>query len=101
MRTRETRIRLFMQMEFEAYRNELDWLIVCFLCAVNDYLEEYCPPMPSPIPSLLPYKFGKEGGNGSGGHIAGYSEDDSEKVISAASFATSGNSIVLVIADVH
>ena len=47
---RETRIILFMQMKLEVCSNELDWLIKCYLCAVNDYPKECCPPMPLPIP---------------------------------------------------
>ena len=43
---RETRIRRLMQTKIEACRNELDWLLKCYLCAVNDYPEEYCPPRP-------------------------------------------------------
>ena len=45
----ETMIRLLMQMELEACRNELDWLIIWYLCAVHKYSEEYCPPMPLPV----------------------------------------------------
>ena len=52
-------------------------------------------------PSRLPYKFGKEGANGSEGHIANYSEDHSEKVLPAASFATSRHFIMLVTATVN
>ena len=47
---REMRIRLCTQVELEVYRNELDWLTKCHLCAVNDYPKEYCPPMPLPTP---------------------------------------------------
>ena len=48
---RETRTMLFMQMELAACRNELDWLIKCYLCAVNGYPEENCCPlMPLPVP---------------------------------------------------
>ena len=46
---RETRIRISMQMGFKAYRDELDWLARCYLCAVNIYPEEDCPPMPLPV----------------------------------------------------
>ena len=42
---RETRIRIFMQMELKACRDELDWLARCYLCAVNNCREEYGPPM--------------------------------------------------------
>ena len=46
----DTRIRRFMQMELEACMDEMDWLGRCYLSAVNDYLEENCPPMPLPVP---------------------------------------------------
>ena len=39
-----------MKMELEACEGDLDWLIRCYLCAVNDYPEEYGPPMPLPVP---------------------------------------------------
>ena len=42
--------RAFMQMKLEACRDESDWLTICYLCAVNNYPEEYCPSMPSPMP---------------------------------------------------
>ena len=48
-RMRETSFTLFMQMELEACRNELDWIIKCYLCAVHNYPEEYCPPIPLPV----------------------------------------------------
>ena len=41
---RETRIKIFMQMELEACWDELD-------CTVNNCPEEYYPPKPLPIPS--------------------------------------------------
>ena len=46
----ETRIRLFMQMELEACRDQIDWLIICYLCAVNDNPEEHCSPAPLSVP---------------------------------------------------
>ena len=46
---RETGIRLFMQMEPRAYRDEFDWLLRCHKCAVNNCSEEYRPPMPLPL----------------------------------------------------
>ena len=33
---RETRIRLFIQRELCACRDEIDWLERCYLCAVNN-----------------------------------------------------------------
>ena len=38
---RETRIRFFMQMELEACRNELDWVLRCHDCIVNTRPEEH------------------------------------------------------------
>ena len=47
---RDTRIRLFMQMELMACRDESNWLIRFYHCAVNNYSEENCSPMPPPVP---------------------------------------------------
>ena len=47
---RKTRIKLFMQMGFEACRDDLDWLLICHDCIVNNCPEEYYPPMSLPIP---------------------------------------------------
>ena len=101
---RETRIKIFMQMELEACRNELDWLTKCFLCAANNYPEEYCPPIPLP---LLP-GYHKKMGNGREGHLATYSNnDDSEKVLFTRyqyvshQFRHMRRFYVLVIAAVH
>ena len=47
----ETRIRLFMQMELEACRNELDWMARIHDCLLNSYPKEDFPPMPPPTPS--------------------------------------------------
>ena len=52
---RKRSIRLFMQMELKPYRDDSYWLIICYLCAVNDYPEEYCPPMYLLVPPQLPY----------------------------------------------
>ena len=49
---RETRSRLSMEMELEAYRDECKWLLRCHHYIVNNCLEEYCLPKPLPI---LPY----------------------------------------------
>ena len=48
---REKRTRLLMHVELVACRDEFDWLIRCYIYAANSYTEEYCPPMPLPIPS--------------------------------------------------
>ena len=34
---RETRSRLFMQMELEMCTDDLPWIIICYLSAFNDY----------------------------------------------------------------
>ena len=47
---RKTKIRLVMQRELEVCGGEFDWLTRYYICAVNDYQEEYCPPMPFPVP---------------------------------------------------
>ena len=47
---RETRIRTFIQMELEACRDELSWLIRCHNCAAYNCPKEECPPRPLPIP---------------------------------------------------
>ena len=39
-----------MQMELEACRDELDWLMRCHNCAAYNCPEEECPPRPPPIP---------------------------------------------------
>ena len=42
MRTREARIRTFMQLEIEAYLEEVNWMIRCHNCkALNCPQEEY------------------------------------------------------------
>ena len=46
---RKTRIGTFMQMELEAYLDEVDWLIRCHNCAANNCPEEEYPPRPLPI----------------------------------------------------
>ena len=84
MRMRETRTRFFMQMELEACRDELDWLIRGCVYAVNDYLEEYCPPIPLPIPPAT-IKNGKEGANGSEEHLVTYSYNNFDGSLPATS----------------
>ena len=45
----ETRTRLFMQMKLMACRDDFDCLIRYYHCAINNYPEYYCPPMPLPV----------------------------------------------------
>ena len=47
---REKRKKLFMCMELEACWNETERLFKCHDCIVNNIPEEYCPPMPLPVP---------------------------------------------------
>ena len=47
---RETRTRLFMRMKLLACIDELDWMIKCQPCAVNNYPRKYWSSMPLPIP---------------------------------------------------
>ena len=47
---RKTRIRLFMQVEFETCRDKCEWLLRCHHCVANNCPEEYCPPTPISIP---------------------------------------------------
>ena len=44
------RMWLFIQMELEACRDGYNLLRRCYLCAVNNCPQVYCPPMPLPIP---------------------------------------------------
>ena len=62
-----------MQMEFEACTDELPWIIICYLCAVNDYPVRvpYTNAFASFPRSTL--KIGNEGVNGSEGHFTTYS----------------------------
>ena len=48
--TSQKRVWLFMQMKLKEYRDEYNWLIRFYLCAVSGCPEEYCPPCPLPIP---------------------------------------------------
>ena len=38
----DMRIRLFMQMQLLACRDELDWMIKCQCCAIKNYPRECC-----------------------------------------------------------
>ena len=61
---RKTRIRTFMQVKLEAYRDGSDWLIRCHNCAAYICPEEEYPPRPLPIPpdyiDNLQSRLGKE-----------------------------------------
>ena len=49
---RNTRIRLFMQIELLAWREEPDWLMRYHQCAVNNYPGKNRPPTPLPAPPV-------------------------------------------------
>ena len=55
MRTREARIRTFMQLELEACLEEVNWMIICHNCeALNCPQEEYpARLLPTPPPSYI------------------------------------------------
>ena len=55
MRTRETRVRTFMQLELEACLEKVDWMIICHNCeALNCPQEEYpARLLPTPPPSYI------------------------------------------------
>ena len=55
---REKRRKLFMSMELEACWNENEWLFKCYECIVSNIPEEYCPPMPLPIPPDYAHNLG-------------------------------------------
>ena len=47
---RETRIRMFMQLELKACLDEINWMIRCHNCEVFNCPQEEYPPRPLPIP---------------------------------------------------
>ena len=47
---REKMVRIFIQMELVAWRDECEWLLILHHCVVNNYPKEYCPLMPQSIP---------------------------------------------------
>ena len=55
MRTREARIRTFMQLELEACLEELNWMIICHNCEALDCPQEEYPArlLPTPPPSYI------------------------------------------------
>ena len=55
---RETRIRMFMQMELEACRDEFDWLMIASI-GQSTIIQEYCPPMPLLVPADNHKSWGK------------------------------------------
>ena len=75
---REKKIKLFMQLELEACRNELDWMARVHDCLLNSCPEEDFPPMPRPISSTY-VTFNKEDGNSKKGFIATYIKYDSQR----------------------
>ena len=55
MRAREERIRTFMQLELEAYLEEVSWMLRCYNCVVLDCPQEEYPArfLPTPPPSYI------------------------------------------------
>ena len=55
MREREERIRTFMQLEFEACLEELNWMIRRHNCEALNCPQEECPPrlLPTPPPNYI------------------------------------------------
>ena len=55
MRTREARIRTFMQLELEACLEEVNWMIRCHKCDALNCLQEKYPArlLPTPPPSYI------------------------------------------------
>ena len=56
----DTRIGSFMQMELMAFKDELNSLRREYHCASNNYLKEYCPPMPLLVFPHCHKMFGKK-----------------------------------------
>ena len=50
---------LFIYMELEACMDEYVWLIICYLCAINDCADEYCPPIHLPVSPKYTKNLGK------------------------------------------
>ena len=55
MRTREARIRTFMQLELEACVEEVSWMLRCHNCEALDCPQEEYPArlLPTPLPSYI------------------------------------------------
>ena len=55
MRTREARIRTFMQLELEVCLEEVSWMLRCHNCEALDYPQEEYPArlLPTPPPSYI------------------------------------------------
>ena len=52
MRTREARIRTFMQLELEACLEEVNWIIICHNCEALNHPQEEYPARLLPTPPL-------------------------------------------------
>ena len=55
MRTREARMRTFMQLELEACLKEVNWMIRCRNCEAFNFPQEECPArlLPTPPPCYI------------------------------------------------
>ena len=49
----DTKMGLFMHMELLACRDDLNWLMRCLHCAVNNYPKYHYPTMPLPVPRII------------------------------------------------
>ena len=100
---RETRIRLFMQMELEVCRNELDWIARIHDCLLNSCSEEDFPLMSLPITSTYVTYLERRTERAKKGLLTTYIKDDSKNVLSTTSTSVvrsstaSGNLIMLAI----
>ena len=93
---RETKIRLFMQMELDACRAEGQWLLSCHYYIVNNCPEECCPPMPLPNPSDYAKNFRRRWKMAQIGHLASISEHDSPNLLPTANSASVATALVAV-----
>ena len=102
---REKRIKLFMLMELENYRNELGWLIRCHNCTVDKCPEKHYPPRSLPIPPGYTEDLERRIRKAMKGMLSPtrYIKNDSQDVLfttstsSARSSKASGNFIMLAI----
>ena len=94
-RMRETRILTFMQIELEACRDWLYWLIICHNCAAYNCQRRstyQCPYLFLPITSTTC----RVEGQGNEGHIATPSKDDSQDVLSSTRLSTAAGNFIML-----
>ena len=88
---RDTRIRIFMQMELDNRKKELVWLIICHNCSVDICPEGQYPPRSLQLLPIIS-RTCREIGKGNEGHLATCSKDDSQDVISTTSTSSARSS---------